>query len=76
MTTHAGTLVVSGPSWSLLRMGDALTHAGKCEVTATGVGHTTPVALYPLTDMVRDGGPVRDDVEFDIYGRNPLLCAS
>lgn len=75
LTTHAGTLVVSGPSWSLLRMGDALTHAGKCEVAAEA-GHTTPVALYPLTDMVRDGGPVRGEVELDVYGRSPLLCVN
>ncbi|MFI1798773.1 hypothetical protein ACH427_15675 [Streptomyces sp. NPDC020379] len=38
--------------------------------------HATAVALYPLTDMVRDGGPVRGEVEFDVYGRSPLLCVS
>ncbi|MFC5723954.1 hypothetical protein ACFP1Z_27690 [Streptomyces gamaensis] len=68
LTTHAGTLVVSGPSWSLLRLGDALTHAGEHAITAADARRTDPVPLYPLTDLVRDGGPVPGDIEFDIYG--------
>lgn len=72
LTTHATTLVMSGPASSLHLVADTVTAAGEWLAGDRHIHRHGQAILSTLTPLVRDGNAGRP-TELDIYGRDPIF---
>ncbi|GAA2831563.1 hypothetical protein [Crossiella cryophila] len=73
LSEHAETLLITAPGQGLHQVGDLLSQAGEAVATHRDIHRNGFALLSSLTPVLRGGGGAPDELEIDIYAREPIF---